>query len=109
MLVMHEETFGPVVGIAPVASVDDAIELANSTGSGLAAYGYTRDVEEVFALSRRLDFGNVAVNNVDAGIINAPYGGRKGSGIGYEHGREGLEGYLILKHLRLRHGATAPH
>lgn len=105
MLLMHEETFGPAVGIARVASLREGIELANSTGSGLAAYAYTTDVEEVFTLSRRLDFGNVAVNNVDAGIINAPYGGRKGSGIGYEHGREGLEGYLILKHLRLRHGA----
>ena len=108
MLVMHEETFGPAVGIASVGTLQEGIDLANSTGSGLAAYAYTRDVEEVFTMSRRLDFGNVAVNNVDAGIINAPYGGRKGSGIGYEHGREGLEGYLILKHLRLRHGALAP-
>ena len=40
--------------------------------------------------SRHLDYGNVAVNNVDAGIINAPYGGWKQSGIGVEHGREGL-------------------
>jgi len=108
MLVMHEETFGPAVGIASVGSLQEGVDLANSTGSGLAAYAYTRDVEEVFTMSRRLDFGNVAVNNVDAGIINAPYGGRKGSGMGYEHGREGLEGYLILKHLRLRHGALAP-
>jgi succinate-semialdehyde dehydrogenase/glutarate-semialdehyde dehydrogenase len=108
MLVMHEETFGPAVGIASVGTLQEGIDLANSTGSGLAAYAYTKGVEEVFTMSRRLDFGNVAVNNVDAGIINAPYGGRKGSGIGYEHGREGLEGYLILKHLRLRHGALAP-
>jgi succinate-semialdehyde dehydrogenase / glutarate-semialdehyde dehydrogenase len=108
MLLMHEETFGPAVGVAPVRSMDHGIELANQTPSGLAAYAYSTDVEEVFALSRRLDFGNVAVNNVDAGIINAPYGGRHQSGIGYEHGREGLESYLQLKHVRLRHGATAP-
>ncbi len=108
MLVMHEETFGPAVGIAPVRTLEEAIELANGTGSGLAAYAYSTNLEEVFAMGRRLDFGSVAVNNVDAGIINAPYGGRKGSGIGYEHGREGLEGYLILKHLRVRHGALAP-
>jgi len=108
MLVMHEETFGPAVGIARVRTLDEAIDLANSTGSGLAAYAYSNHLEEVFTMGRRLDFGSVAVNNVDAGIINAPYGGRKGSGIGYEHGREGLEGYLILKHLRVRHGAVAP-
>jgi succinate-semialdehyde dehydrogenase/glutarate-semialdehyde dehydrogenase len=94
-----------VVGVAPYRELDDAIALANSTPAGLAAYVYTRDVGETFALGRRLDFGSVAVNNVDAGIINAPYGGRKGSGYGYEHGREGLDSYLQLKHVRIRHGA----
>lgn len=104
MLVMREETFGPVIGLAAYESADEAIELANGTPAGLAAYLYTQDLRETFALSRRLDFGNVAVNNVDAGIMNAPYGGRKGSGYGYEHGREGLDGYLQLKHVRIRHG-----
>ena len=105
MLVMHKETFGPVVGIAPFTHLEEAIEKANGTDAGLAAYVYASDVRETFLLARRLDFGNVSVNNVDAGIMNAPYGGRKGSGYGYEHGREGLEGYLQLKHVRLHHGA----
>jgi succinate-semialdehyde dehydrogenase/glutarate-semialdehyde dehydrogenase len=102
---MHEETFGPVVGIAPFKQIDEAIEAANGTPAGLAAYAYTENIKEGFALSRELDFGSVAINNVDAGIMNAPYGGRKQSGTGYEHGREGMEGYLHLKHVRLRHGA----
>jgi len=105
MLVMHEETFGPVIGVSPYTSLDDAIAQANGTPSGLAAYAYTEHVKESFTLSRRLDFGNVSINHVDAGIMNAPYGGRKQSGTGYEHGREGMEGYLHLKHVRLRHGA----
>jgi succinate-semialdehyde dehydrogenase/glutarate-semialdehyde dehydrogenase len=105
MLVMHEETFGPVIGVSSYDDLDTTIELANSTPAGLAAYVYSDDLSEVFALSRRLDFGSVAVNNVDAGTINAPYGGRKGSGFGYEHGREGMEGYLQIKHVRLRHGS----
>jgi succinate-semialdehyde dehydrogenase / glutarate-semialdehyde dehydrogenase len=105
MLVMHEETFGPAVGVARCTSLDEAVELANSTPAGLAAYVYTQDLAQTFGLGRRLDYGNVAVNNVDAGIMNAPYGGRKGSGYGYEHGREGLLGYLQLKHVRVRHGA----
>jgi succinate-semialdehyde dehydrogenase / glutarate-semialdehyde dehydrogenase len=105
MLVMHKETFGPVIGVASYASLDDAIAEANSTPSGLAAYAYTEHVKESFTLSRHLDFGNVAINHVDAGIMNAPYGGRKQSGTGYEHGREGMQGYLHLKHVRLRHGA----
>ena len=104
MLLMHDETFGPVIGVSSFTDLDDAVERANSTFAGLAAYVYTQDLAETFFLGRELDYGNVAVNNVDAGIMNAPYGGRKGSGYGYEHGREGLEGYLQLKHLRIRHG-----
>lgn len=104
MLLMHDETFGPVLGVSSFTQLDDAIERANSTFAGLAAYAYTTDLTETFRLGRDLDYGNVAINNVDAGIINAPYGGRKGSGYGYEHGREGLEGYLQLKHLRIHHG-----
>lgn len=104
-LVMHEETFGPLVGVAPYSTLDEVIERANAVPGGLAAYAYTSDNGETFALARELDFGNVAVNNVDAGIINAPYGGRRESGFGSEHGPEGLENYLQLKHIRLHHGA----
>lgn len=105
MLIMHEETFGPVVGVMPYSDLETAIGHANGTEAGLAAYVYTQDLTQSFELGHQLDFGNVAVNNVDAGIMNAPYGGRKGSGYGYEHGKEGLHGYLQLKHLRIQHGA----
>lgn len=106
MLVMREETFGPVVGVTPVDSLDEAIALANRRDSGLAAYAYTESLHETHRLSARLDYGNVAINNPDPGIMNAPYGGRKGSGFGYEHGAEGLRGYLQIKHTRIFHGAT---
>jgi succinate-semialdehyde dehydrogenase/glutarate-semialdehyde dehydrogenase len=102
-LLMTEETFGPAVGVAPVNSLEDAVALANGVPGGLAAYLYTEELGETLRLSSELDFGNVAVNTVDAGIINAPYGGRRESGFGSEHGREGLEGYLQLKHVRIRH------
>jgi succinate-semialdehyde dehydrogenase/glutarate-semialdehyde dehydrogenase len=105
MLVMHAETFGPVVGVMPFRDLSVAVELANGTEAGLAAYVYTRDLHQTHELGRLLDFGNVAVNNVDAGIMNAPYGGRKGSGFGIEHGKAGLEGYLQYKHLRINYGA----
>ena len=107
MLVMCEETFGPVVGVTPFESLDEAIELANRRDSGLAAYAYTENLREAHQLSARLDFGNVAINNPDPGIMNAPYGGRKGSGFGYEHGAEGLHGYLQIKHTRIHHGAMS--
>jgi succinate-semialdehyde dehydrogenase/glutarate-semialdehyde dehydrogenase len=103
MLLGHAETFGPVVGITPYDDLDEVIDLANGTQAGLAAYVYATSLEESLRLGKELDFGNVAVNNVDAGIMNAPYGGRKGSGYGYEHGKEGLESYLHLKHLRIRY------
>ncbi|WP_053384693.1 aldehyde dehydrogenase family protein [Leucobacter celer] len=106
MLVMREETFGPIVGVTPVDSLDEAIDLANRRDSGLAAYAYTENLREVHRLSARLDYGNVAINNPDPGIMNAPYGGRKGSGFGYEHGAEGLHGYLQIKHTRIHHGAA---
>jgi succinate-semialdehyde dehydrogenase/glutarate-semialdehyde dehydrogenase len=103
MLVMTEETFGPVVGVMAFQTLDEAIGLANSTPYGLAAYAYTNDLHEMAKLSRELEAGSVAINNVDAGIINAPYGGWKQSGIGYEHGHEGLEEYLHLKHIRIQY------
>ena len=102
MLLGHAETFGPVVGVTVYDDLDEAVALANGTEAGLAAYVYATSLEESLRLGQDLDFGNVAVNNVDAGIMNAPYGGRKGSGYGYEHGHEGLEGYLQLKHVRMR-------
>ncbi|RFC63887.1 MULTISPECIES: aldehyde dehydrogenase family protein [Mesorhizobium] len=103
MKVMTEETFGPLVGVMPFDTLDEAIELANDTPYGLASYLYAKDMAEVRYISSRLDYGNVAVNNVDAGIMNAPYGGRKQSGVGYEHGREGMLEYLNFKHIRIRY------
>jgi succinate-semialdehyde dehydrogenase/glutarate-semialdehyde dehydrogenase len=102
MLVMKEETFGPVVGVMRYHSTDEVIEYANSTPYGLAAYAYTDDLGEVDEFSTRLHMGNVAINNPDAGVINAPYGGFKESGLGYEHGPEGLAQYLLTKHVRVR-------
>ncbi len=108
MKLMNEETFGPIVGVAPYRLLTDAIGMANDTPYGLASYAYTRDTGEIRLLSRDLDYGNVAINNVDAGIMNAPYGGRKQSGVGVEHGREGLLEYLQFKHVRLRFADEEP-
>ncbi|PDQ23088.1 NAD-dependent succinate-semialdehyde dehydrogenase [Mesorhizobium sanjuanii] len=103
MKVMTQETFGPLVGVMVFDGLDEAVELANDTPFGLASYVYAKDMDEIRYLSSRLDYGNVAVNNVDAGIMNAPYGGRKQSGVGYEHGREGMLEYLNFKHVRIRY------
>jgi succinate-semialdehyde dehydrogenase/glutarate-semialdehyde dehydrogenase len=103
MKVMTEETFGPLIGLMPFNGLDEAIGHANDTPYGLASYVYARDAAEIRHLTRGLDYGNVAVNNVDAGVMNAPYGGRKQSGVGYEHGREGMLEYLNFKHIRMHY------
>ncbi|MFA6506208.1 MAG: NAD-dependent succinate-semialdehyde dehydrogenase [Treponemataceae bacterium] len=103
MIVMNEETFGPVVGVMPFSSVEEAIALANDTIYGLAAIVFTRSLELAQRLAISIDAGNVAINNVDAGVINAPYGGWKDSGFGHEHGPEGLREYLHTKHIRMRY------
>ncbi len=108
MRVMREETFGPVVGVMPYRSVEEAIGFANSTPYGLATYVYTDSLEEADEFASRLESGNVAINNPDAGVINAPYGGFKESGTGYEHGPEGLEQYLMAKHVRVRYFSRKP-
>jgi len=103
MLIMTEETFGPAVGVMAFRNLDEAIGLANATPYGLAAYAFTNDLHEMNKLSKEIQAGSVALNNVDAGIMNVAYGGWKQSGIGREHGHEGLEEYLQLKHVRIRY------
>ena len=68
----------------------------------MAAYVFSKNIDEIKYLTSNLDCGNVTVNNVDAGIINAPGGGRKQSGIGYEHGREGMLEYTNFKYIRTK-------
>lgn len=108
MKVMTEESFGPIVGVSPFRTNEEAVELANSTHYGLASYVHTTDLFEAEYFARNLESGNVAVNNPDAGVMNAPYGGWKDSGDGYEHGPEGMFGYLRTKHIRTRVRPPAP-
>lgn len=103
MLVMSEETFGPVVGVMPFKTIDEAVKLANDSVYGLAVIVFTESLSLANYLSRKINAGNVAINNVDAGVIYAPYGGWKDSGFGHEHGPEGLYEYLLIKHIRVRY------
>ncbi|MFF2447408.1 NAD-dependent succinate-semialdehyde dehydrogenase [Neobacillus sp. NPDC058068] len=100
MLIMQEETFGPAVGVMPFDTIEEAINLANDSQYGLAAIVYTNHLGLSERLSREIHAGNVAINNVNAGVLNAPYGGWNDSGIGHEHGPEGLYEYLKIKHVR---------
>jgi succinate-semialdehyde dehydrogenase / glutarate-semialdehyde dehydrogenase len=107
MLVMRDESFGPIVGVMSFRTLDEAINLANDSRYGLAAVIYTDSLSAIEQAAHGIDAGNVAINTVDSGVINAPYGGFKDSGMGYEHAREGLFEYLRIKHIRINTGQRA--
>jgi acyl-CoA reductase-like NAD-dependent aldehyde dehydrogenase len=101
MTVMRDETFGPVVPIVEVASLDEAIEQANSVPYGLGANVYTEDFEKMLKCMREIRAGTVWINDPLTDNDAAPFGGQKGSGIGRELGREGLEAFQESKHVHI--------
>lgn len=101
MLVMRDETFGPVAPIMRFKTIYQAVALANDTQYGLAAYIYTRDLETAIHISERIEAGGIGVNVNSVADIQAPFGGWKDSGFGRELSHHGLDQYLELKHIRL--------
>jgi succinate-semialdehyde dehydrogenase/glutarate-semialdehyde dehydrogenase len=101
MLVMQEETFGPVAAIAVFDTEDEVVERANNTRYGLAAYFFTRDVGRVFRLADRLEYGILGANDGLPSTAQAPFGGVKESGIGREGSKYGIDEYLDVKFLSL--------
>ena len=99
MKVASEETFGPVAPLFRFETEDQAIEMANNTEFGLAAYFFSRDIGRIWRVSEALEYGMVGINE---GIIStevAPFGGYKESGLGREGAREGLHEFLETKYL----------
>ncbi len=95
MLVMQEETFGPILPIVRVADDDEAVRLANDSPYGLSGTVWSKDEARATALARRLETGSVCVNDtsITYGACEAPFGGRKASGVGQVNGETGLRGY----------------
>jgi acyl-CoA reductase-like NAD-dependent aldehyde dehydrogenase len=98
---LREETFGPVAPIVPVGSLDEAIELANSTPFGLGANVYTRDLETAVRCLREIRAGTVWINDPLTDNDAGPFGGFKQSGLGRELGQEGLEAFQETKHVHI--------
>jgi succinate-semialdehyde dehydrogenase/glutarate-semialdehyde dehydrogenase len=99
MRVFSEEIFGPVAPIFTFESEEQAIEMANDTEFGLAAYFYSRDIGRVYRVAERLEYGIVGINE---GIISnemAPFGGVKESGSGREGSKYGMDDYLDIKYM----------
>jgi succinate-semialdehyde dehydrogenase/glutarate-semialdehyde dehydrogenase len=99
MAMSCEETFGPVAGIGRFVTETEAIESANATPYGLAAYFYSRDVGRIWRVSEGLEYGIVGINTGFISTEVAPFGGMKESGIGREGSKYGIEEWLELKYL----------
>lgn len=101
MRIMREETFGPVLSVAPFDSDEEAVGLANDSEFGLAASVWTSDAKRGERIARQIQAGTVMVNDVIScfGISEAPHGGVKASGIGRAHGQFGLEEMVRVKYL----------
>lgn len=97
----REETFGPIVAATTFTSDDEAIKLANDCQYGLASYIYTRDLNRATKVAEALEFGIVGINDALPMAVQAPFGGRKLSGIGREGGHWGLEEFLETKYVSI--------
>ena len=96
MEIAREEIFGPVLSIIPYNSEEEAIEIANDTEYGLAAYVSGENKDKMMMLARKIKAGQIHLNHGSAGT-NAPFGGFKQSGNGREKAEWGLEEFLEVK------------
>lgn len=101
MLMMREETFGPVVPMARFDDLKESVSFANDTTSGLVSYLFTQNNKWIFEVSEALNSGTVCINH---GAVNTPYGPYEGwgdSGFGLELSRKAIFEYLKTKHIKL--------
>jgi succinate-semialdehyde dehydrogenase/glutarate-semialdehyde dehydrogenase len=97
--ILKEEIFGPIAPIVTFRDVNEAIEFANQTDRGLAAYVYTRDLAKGLAIAEAIESGMVGLNRGFISDPAAPFGGVKQSGLGREGAHEGLLEFLETKYI----------
>lgn len=97
MVVMSEETFGPLIPIQTFTDEDEAVKKANDSDYGLAAYLFTEKTKTALRLSEKLDYGMIGVNDVFPSVAETPFGGVKQSGQGKEGGHYGMDEFLEKK------------
>lgn len=101
MAIAQEEIFGPVAPIITFDDEDEAIDIANASPYGLAAYFFSNNINTVYKISEKLEFGMIGVNGTQLSVPQAPFGGIKESGMGREGSHFGLDGFLELKYISL--------
>jgi succinate-semialdehyde dehydrogenase/glutarate-semialdehyde dehydrogenase len=99
MEIVCQEIFGPVAPVIRFSTEAEAIEIANDTPYGLAAYFFGRDLGETFRVAEQLEYGMIGINSTSLGSALVPFGGVKQSGIGREGSHHGIEEFLELKYL----------
>jgi succinate-semialdehyde dehydrogenase/glutarate-semialdehyde dehydrogenase len=99
MLITQEETFGPVAAVIRFEHEAEALQMANDTTAGLAAYVYTRDLSRTIRIAEALECGMVGVNSGAISTELAPFGGVKESGNSREGSHHGIEEFLQLKYV----------
>ncbi|XP_076934565.1 succinate-semialdehyde dehydrogenase, mitochondrial-like [Bidens hawaiensis] len=97
MLIAREEIFGPVTPVIRFKTEEEAIQIANDTESGLAAYLFTNNIQRSWRVCEALEYGIVGVNDGMFASPGAPFGGFKQSGLGRESSKYGLDEYLEIK------------
>ncbi|SES20514.1 NAD-dependent succinate-semialdehyde dehydrogenase [Psychrobacillus sp. OK032] len=101
MLIMREETFGPVAPIQKFESIEEAIKLANDTPYGLAAYVFTENISQGTKIIEKLDYGIIGWNDGAPSAVQAPFGGMKESGLGREGGHQGIDDFLEIQYVSI--------
>lgn len=96
MRIAREEIFGPVISVISYKDEQEAIDIANDTNYGLAAYVQSADIAKAKKVASQLEAGQVSINGFKNDPL-APFGGFKQSGLGRESGVYGLEAYLEIK------------
>jgi len=97
--ILHTEIFGPVATIVPFEDDDQAVEMANNTIFGLAAYVCGKDIGRALSVADRIDAGVMGINRGFISDTSAPFGGFKQSGIGREGSQDGLHEFLETKYV----------
>ena len=99
MDIFRQEIFGPVAAIYKFSEQSQAVDMANDTEFGLAAYFYTENMRRSWQVSEALEYGMVGVNETAIGAEMIPFGGVKESGQGREGSKYGLDDYLEIKYV----------
>merc|ERR1719195_2491142 len=97
MTCWRQEIFGPVAAISTFSTEEEAVREANNSDRGLAGYFFSKDMAQIWRVSRQLEMGMVGVNDIGISTPETPFGGYKTSGIGKEGTKAGMDEYSNVK------------